>query len=82
MADPVPFTFRHPWFGQCRLTPQDLAAPPETFQAAYVELEGADNSKLLAFYRDGEWLNHKMRPFPQPVVKWYSAEKIDGTPIF
>lgn len=68
-------------WGPCRLIPHGMDEKP-TSPLGYVALEGQENTAHVAIHHAGVWRGRNMKPFPAPVVGWYSVEKADGSPIF
>jgi hypothetical protein len=68
-------------WGRCRVVPRD-SEPDEAVTMGYVSLEGEPDSLKLAIWKGGKWLDWRMKDFPVPVVRSYSVEKADGTPVF
>lgn len=80
-ASVLTYTMRSPLWGLCRIVPRE-AEPTDTMAIGYVALEGSGKTLKLAIWKDGEWLDTRLKAFPSPVLQSYSVEKEDGTPIF
>lgn len=49
---------------------------------AFVELEGRLGELVAAAIRDGEFRTQGLKPFPTPVVAWWSLERKNGSLVF
>lgn len=72
----------HQFLGEYLLRPHPAnESPAAATTIGYVDF-GDENHITQSIFSKGAWGDRKGKPWPQPVVRWYSMEKPDGSPLF